>query len=106
MKELDEVGLFVWGFRGRDAVDAIAGVGRAPCLDETPEGVVWGEVGLFGERLFGYRTARVGTLEQPSLDAVTIVGYARFGCNGVFHDLKRNGADEVARNFYFIVHEL
>lgn len=104
MKELDEVGFFRRGFRGWDAVDAVVCVGGAPCLDESPESVVWGEVGVFGQRLFGDRAAGVAAMEQPSLDADTVVCHAGYGCNGVFHDLKRDGADEVLGNLDFIFH--
>lgn len=62
--------------------------------------MVRGEVGVRrGQGLFGDRTSGVVGLEYPVLDALPVVGYAGYRGHRVFHDLERNGTDEVLRNF-------
>ncbi|KAF7823178.1 hypothetical protein G2W53_021322 [Senna tora] len=70
------------GFGGGDALDAGGGVECAPRLDETAESVVRGEIRVGRNGLFGDRAGDSGA-----------------ECDGVFHELQRNGAEEMGRYF-------
>lgn len=69
MEKLEEVVFARWGLRGRYPITDAGG----PCLDESPEGVIRGEVGILGDWLFGHGTGGVAAMEQPSLNAVAFI---------------------------------
>lgn len=64
------------GFRGWDPFDAVRSVHGTPRLDESPKGVVWCEIGVINQGLFGNGACRVFLREQPGFDAFTVVGDA------------------------------
>lgn len=72
----------------------------APSLEQPPESVVGGQVGV-GNYLFGYGAGVVLAGEKPLLDALPVVGYPRRDCHRIFHDLQRDWADEERWNVDF-----
>jgi len=64
--------------------------------------VVRGKVRVSWEELFGNGACGVLVIEQPLFNAFSIISYARYGRNGVPHDLEGYGADEVLRHFDFL----
>ena len=64
------------GFRGWDPFDAVRSVHGTPRLDESTKGVVWCEIGVIYQGLFGHGACRVFLREQPCFDAFTVVGDA------------------------------
>lgn len=64
--------------------------------------MIGSEVGADGQRLVGDWTSVVLAVELPPLDAISVVGDAGGDNHGIFHDLERNGTNEVVWDFTII----
>lgn len=102
--EVGDAGAVGGGLGGGDEVDAMVGVEGAPRLDEAAQGVVGRGVAVGRHGLLGERAGAGG--EEPSLDAVAVVGDAGGERHRVAHDLQRDGAHEVGRHLHLHLHLL
>lgn len=71
-----------------------------PRLKQSSQGVIWGEFTICNI-LFRNRACSVFPWKQPFLDAFPVVCNPCRNNNGIFHDLKRDGADKKWGNINF-----